>query len=131
MVVDRGTDFPPSFQEKLDSYGSDMWLFRDQVDRFTTRGLNTYRGDQREFVTMIMLTGPDSLLHSFQYITPPLRISPPDLADTKFMRCRTLHVICSPSRAIDILNNVNEWHPTIIYEPLPVRAFSRSRSSAF
>jgi hypothetical protein len=50
MIVDRGTDFPPSVQDTLVSYGSDMWIFRDQHDRVTTRGLNTYQGEHRAFV---------------------------------------------------------------------------------
>jgi len=47
MVVDRGRDFPPLIQAKLDSYGSDMWLFRDDPTRGTTKALNHYRGDHR------------------------------------------------------------------------------------
>lgn len=49
MVVDRGHDFPSSIQTKLDSYGSDMWLFRDHSDIGTTRAINTYKGDHRRF----------------------------------------------------------------------------------
>jgi hypothetical protein len=49
MVVDRGQDFPPSIQTKLDSYGSDMWLFRDHSDVGTTRAINSYKGDERRF----------------------------------------------------------------------------------
>jgi len=47
MVVDRGHDFPSHIQAKLDSYGSDMWLFRDDPTRGTTKALNHYRGDHR------------------------------------------------------------------------------------
>jgi hypothetical protein len=50
MVVDRGRDFPSHIQAKLDSYGSDMWLFRDDPTRGTTKALNYYRGDYRGFV---------------------------------------------------------------------------------
>jgi len=49
MVIDRGNDFPPSIQTKLDSYGSDMWLFRDHSDIGTTRAMNSYKGDHRRF----------------------------------------------------------------------------------
>jgi hypothetical protein len=48
MVVDKGNDFPPDIEEKLLSHGKDMWLFREQPDRGTTRSLNSYRGDTRE-----------------------------------------------------------------------------------
>jgi len=50
MVVDRGHDFPSHVQAKLDSYGSDMWLFRDDPTRETTAAMNHYRGDHRGFV---------------------------------------------------------------------------------
>jgi hypothetical protein len=50
MIVDRGHDFPSHIQAKLDSYGSDMWLFRDDPTRVTTKALNHYRGDHRGFV---------------------------------------------------------------------------------
>lgn len=47
MIVDTGHDFPKDIEEKLRSYGSEMWLFRDQPSRGTTRSLNSYRGDHR------------------------------------------------------------------------------------
>lgn len=50
MVIDRGNDFPRSIQTKLDSYGSDMWLFRDHSDIGTTRAMNIYKGDHRRLV---------------------------------------------------------------------------------
>lgn len=48
MIVDKGYDFPASIEAKLLSYGSDMWIFRDQPDRLTTRALNAYRGEHRK-----------------------------------------------------------------------------------
>ena len=47
MVVDRGYDFPADTQKKLDAYGGEMWLYRDDASRGTTRALNEYRGDFR------------------------------------------------------------------------------------
>lgn len=48
MIVDRGTDFPESVQQALDTYGSDMWIFRDQKESKTTKALNSYCGERRE-----------------------------------------------------------------------------------
>jgi hypothetical protein len=48
MLVDRGNDFPEQVQNKLDSYGQNMWIFRNQPDRGTTRALNLYHGERRE-----------------------------------------------------------------------------------
>lgn len=47
MIVDRGDDFPEPIRRKLESYGSDMWVFRDQPGKATTRALNLYRGELR------------------------------------------------------------------------------------
>ena len=47
MIIDRGHDFPAHIQAALDSYGSDMWLYRDGPSRGTTRAVNAYRGDYR------------------------------------------------------------------------------------
>lgn len=47
MIVDRGRDFPAHIQAKLASYGPDMWLFRDDPTRGTTKALNHYQGDHR------------------------------------------------------------------------------------
>lgn len=46
-IVDRGKDFPEDIQKSLETYGSDMWLFRDDPDRVTTRAANIYRGEFR------------------------------------------------------------------------------------
>jgi len=108
MVIDRGHDFPPSIQTKLEEYGSSMWTFRDQPDCCTTRALNSYKGDHR----------------SFGYLTPRIRITPHDLKGTRLARSTTLHFICSPSRAATIVSEIKEmdgWFPTTIYEPIPDR----------
>lgn len=47
MIVDRGHDFPEHIQRRLDSYGEEMWLYRDDLSRDTTKALNEYRGDHR------------------------------------------------------------------------------------
>ena len=61
---------------------------------------------------------------SFEYLTPRIRITPHDLADTPLARPQYLHFICSPSRARAIMADVEQlrpWSPTTIYEPIPVR----------
>jgi len=105
MTVDRGHDFPQYAQEKLNSYGAGMWRFRDGAHG-TTRALNLYRGDVR----------------GFEYLTPRIRITPKDLAPENLSDY--LHFICSPARAKSIMDEVDEiegWHPTTIYEPIPDR----------
>ncbi|KAI0699403.1 Ribokinase-like protein [Cytidiella melzeri] len=108
MIVDRGHDFPEDIERKLDSYGREMWFYRDDPSRGTTRALNEYRGEFR----------------GFQYLTPRVRITPKDLANTPYERPATLHFICSPARAATILSEVRAvegWSPITIYEPIPDR----------
>ncbi|KAI0824594.1 Ribokinase-like protein [Trametes gibbosa] len=108
MIIDRGDDFPVHIQSALDTYGEDLWLFRDNQGRDTTRALNAYRGE----------------LRGFEYLTPRIRITPHDLSGTKLARPRILHFICSPSRASEIMAEVKQddsWHPTTVYEPIPDR----------
>ncbi|KAJ7507564.1 Ribokinase-like protein [Mycena galericulata] len=108
MIIDRGSDFPPSMESKLAEFGDDMWVYRNQPAG-TTRALNTYRGEDNR---------------SFDYITPRIRITPLDLQGTRLEKPTTLHFICSPSRASAIMAEVQqipEWNPTVIYEPIPDR----------
>ncbi|TFK93922.1 Ribokinase-like protein [Polyporus arcularius HHB13444] len=108
MIIDRGHDFPTHIQDALNAYGPDMWHFRDHPNRGTTRALNAYRGEHR----------------GFEYLTPKLRITPRDLMDTKLSHPRVLHFICSPTRAAAIMSEVkqvDDWHPTTVYEPIPDR----------
>jgi len=129
MVVDRGYDFPLSMQTELDSYGSDMWLFRDHPDIGTTRAINSYKGELRRFcgdlyVLFAATCEPEAIgFFSFAYLTPRIRIMPKNLTNTKLAQPAVLHFICSPARAASILSEVREvdgWFPTTIYEPIPV-----------
>lgn len=48
MIVDKGKDFPDDVEQQLLSYGRDMWAFRPQPERGTTRALNSYLGEHRK-----------------------------------------------------------------------------------
>lgn len=131
MIIDRGHDFPSHIQEALDAFGSDMWLFRDDPKRETTRALNAYRGEYRGYVGDFLRLAQNyamiSVLNhpsSFDYLTSRLRITPDDLKNTKLARPDVIHFICSPSRAAVILSEIKQdegWRPTTVYEPIPVR----------
>lgn len=62
---------------------------------------------------------------SFEYLTPRIRITPNDLPIVNVSKPTTLHFICSPTRAAEIVKEVDQvegWSPITIYEPIPVRA---------
>jgi len=64
---------------------------------------------------------PDVPYTSFEYTTPRIRLTPHDLDG---IRPASIHFICSPTRAIQILSEIREiegWNPTTIFEPIPVR----------
>ncbi|TFK27074.1 Ribokinase-like protein [Coprinopsis marcescibilis] len=107
MIIDKGHDFPADIESQLLQYGKDMWSFREQPGHGTTRALNSYKGE----------------LRNFEYLTPRIRITPNDLLRLK-IKPKTLHFICSPTRAGEIVSEVQQvegWTPTTIYEPIPDR----------
>ncbi|KAF6762757.1 Ribokinase-like protein [Ephemerocybe angulata] len=108
MVVDKGKDFPEEIEKQLLGYGRAMWAFRQQPASGTTRALNSYLGEHR----------------NFEYLTPRIRITPKDLPSVGISKPATLHFICSPARASEIVSEVEQvegWSPTMIYEPIPDR----------
>ncbi|KAG1863314.1 Ribokinase-like protein [Suillus tomentosus] len=108
MIIDRGNDLPQDMQNRLLTYGSDIWHFRDDTNRLTTRSRNSYKGQFR----------------GFEYITPRIRLTPRDLERTRLTRPASVHFICSPTRALQIVSEiqeVEEWNPTTIFEPIPDR----------
>ncbi|CAE6419714.1 unnamed protein product [Rhizoctonia solani] len=110
QIVDRGIDFPATVQDELDHYGSDMWHFRDQSENKTTRAVNRYTGELRDF----------------DYLTPRIRLTPKDLTGTPLESPRQIHFICSPTRASQIMHDADtygtkDWKPFTIYEPIPFR----------
>jgi len=47
------------------------------------------------------------------------------LAGTPLSHPASVHFVCSPKRALQILSEIQEiegWNPTTIFEPIPVRA---------
>ncbi|GAA5862695.1 hypothetical protein JCM8547_003515 [Rhodosporidiobolus lusitaniae] len=111
ILVDRGNDWPKEVEEELGQYGRKMWIMRDKPDEPTTRALNLYTGEHRDF----------------EYLTPRTRLEPRDLPS----RLRTssyLHFVCSPTRALVIhsqllppFNSTPSWRPKLVYEPIPDR----------
>lgn len=126
MIVDRGHDFPAWVQDSLESYGTAMWLFRNQVNLETTKAVNIYRGDFRGCDLVFLSATYILRSSSFNYLTPRVRLTPKDLPSTSLSDPKYLHFICSPQRAAEILSEVQQidgWAPICIYEPIPVSLF--------
>ncbi|KAL4075809.1 Ribokinase-like protein [Scleroderma citrinum] len=124
MIIDRGNDFPQDIQDKLISYGADMWHFRDHDNRGTTRALNAYRGDHRGLTRFSSYLSTARLIVIFQYLTPRIRLTPRDLRETRLTWPAVIHFICSPVRALQVISEIEQvdgWKPITIYEPIPYR----------
>lgn len=106
MLVDKGEDFPSGLEEKLLSFGEDMWYFRTREGP-TTRAVNKYVGQNKRF----------------EYLTSTIQVYPNDLnGKQSFEQPKRLHFVCSPKRALEIIseiNSVQNWDPLTIYEPIP------------
>lgn len=74
MIIDKGVDFPQEIDAALKTYGESMWFFREQPDAATTRALNTYTGDHREYVPAALHT---AILPLHTHHSPASNISPP------------------------------------------------------
>ncbi|BGP40466.1 hypothetical protein JCM10449v2_004428 [Rhodotorula kratochvilovae] len=93
IVVDRGSDWPDKVEEELRAYGEEMWEFREKPGEPTTRALNLYTGEHRDF----------------QYLTPRTRLEPKDLPP-RLRTAQYLHFL-SPGA----------FSPSLVYEPIPDR----------
>ncbi|KAI8941714.1 hypothetical protein NX059_002921 [Plenodomus lindquistii] len=113
-VVDCGSDFPPELRQVIAHWDSGVVL-RETPDRPTTRGWNSY--GEHEY-------------RAFRYLTPKLRIDHHALVGTPLIWARSFHLICSPLRCIDLIQNIlalrqqesnaqSHQRPLFIWEPVP------------
>lgn len=121
MTIDRGSDFPQAIQDKLNTFskGSNgLWRWRERKQGGTTRAVNIYRGEQR----------------GFEYLSEKIRLDPIHLLEEAAPSGnvsgnlpRFIHFICSPQRALQIVDQVDElqdhWNdrkrPKLVWEPIP------------
>ncbi|KAH7371435.1 Ribokinase-like protein [Pyrenochaeta sp. MPI-SDFR-AT-0127] len=113
-IVDCGSDFPPELRQFIAQWDTGV-LIRETLDRLTTRGWNGY-GDNEH--------------RAFRYTTPKLRLDHQSLADTPLLWSKSFHLICSPLRCIDLVENIlalrsqqasagPNTRPLFIWEPVP------------
>ncbi|KAK4662995.1 hypothetical protein QC763_601275 [Podospora pseudopauciseta] len=123
MIIDCGSDFPPSLSAHLSSWQTSA-VFRHNADRLTTKGYNGYSNPL------------DPSHRSFRYLTPKRRLTTDDLASLSpvLLTTKSLHLICSPLRCQELVTTFlsarkryynhqrpSEEHtrPVIIWEPVP------------
>ncbi|EPS36602.1 hypothetical protein H072_9832 [Dactylellina haptotyla CBS 200.50] len=107
-IVDAGNDFPDDIRTELQRWDTKLVL-RENLDRQSTRGWNSY--------------GPADF-RSFKYLTPKLRLTPLDFANTPLIDSSSFHLICSPGRCNEIVDSISSLRtssksPILIWEPVP------------
>lgn len=111
-VVDIGNDCPADILKALHSWNTGG-IFRYDGTRKCTRGWNGY--------------GPNEF-RDFKYLTPKKRITVSDLELHPYMlRSKSFHLICSPERCEQVLNELDEMttkfgihtNSVIAWEPIP------------
>jgi sugar/nucleoside kinase (ribokinase family) len=130
ILVDRGSDWQKKVEEELETYGREMWHYREKPEELTTTALNLYTGEHRGsslfslfhpctlalsiypptpakhcFPNFFLLFPGDltfsSFLPDFKYLTHRARLEPIDLPPS-LRTARYLHFVCSPTRALVI-----------------------------
>ncbi|KAK6346716.1 hypothetical protein TWF696_006830 [Orbilia brochopaga] len=109
-IVDAGSDFPAEIMRELQRWETNM-IIRETPERQTTRGYNVYGpGDYR----------------AFEYLTPKKRLTPADLVEPSLVDALSFHLICSPTRCIQIVNELLSLRtdsvteaPLLVWEPVP------------
>ncbi|KAF2473002.1 Ribokinase-like protein [Lindgomyces ingoldianus] len=113
-IVDCGSDFPPELRETIARWDTSC-LIRETPHRLTTRGWNGYGEHEHR---------------AFRYTTPKLRLDHHALANTQLLWSKAFHLICSPARCIDLVDNIlalrgqsrdvgSKTRPLFIWEPVP------------
>ncbi|KAK0745029.1 Ribokinase-like protein [Apiosordaria backusii] len=123
MIIDCGSDFPPSLSSHLSSWDTSA-IFRHTPSRLTTRGWNGYNNPS------------DPSHRSFGYLTPKRRLTAGDLSGLSpvLLTTKAIHLICSPLRCQELVNEFlaarkryfrsvgkgEEYsRPVVIWEPVP------------
>ncbi|KAF9730926.1 hypothetical protein PMIN01_10884 [Paraphaeosphaeria minitans] len=112
-IVDCGSDFPAALRETIADWDTGV-LMRETPDRLTTRGWNGYGENEHR---------------AFRYTTPKLRLDHHALANTHLLWSKSFHLICSPLRCIELVENIlalrNQSEkaqspcPLFVWEPVP------------
>lgn len=110
QIVDTGIDFDENTIQTLESYEYDksnrMFILRQDPSKPTTRALNKYTGQRREF----------------KYLTARHKLHLADYVGVGVNEVRYIHSVCNPERQTAIMKearNLGWQNVTYIYEPLP------------
>lgn len=110
-IIHKGFDYPKEIDDQINRLNISL-VTKLHADKHTTRGLNTFgENDHRDF----------------EYIHPIIRATTDDFPDDWIRSVEILHLICSPERAIEIIDQWNQRQVDLnafgktkfLWEPLP------------
>ncbi|CEP11857.1 hypothetical protein [Parasitella parasitica] len=110
-IIHKGFDYPKEIDDQINQLNISL-VTKFHSDKHTTRGLNTF-GDNDH--------------RDFEYIHPIIRATTDDFPDDWIKSVKILHLICSPERAIDIIDHWKQRELDLealektkfLWEPLP------------
>lgn len=109
----EGFDFPPDVAKEIKSWCT-RCLRVQTPERLTTKGLNTYNsaGDRSKFGAFFEMTDINDWrpYKVFHYLSPKRRLDHTDLQG-RLLDSKTYHLICSPSRCIEMVKGILEARP--------------------
>ncbi|ORX40076.1 Ribokinase-like protein [Kockovaella imperatae] len=112
MILDyESSSFPDHMASQLQTYGEEMWLFRERQDNMaTTKAVNKYYKETR----------------LFEYLNTPILNTPNSLVKTRLARPppQIIHFVSLVNRALVVLSEVEDlredgWDPKLFWEPEP------------
>lgn len=108
MIIHKGLDFPSNIFDELQNYSSSLFTFiSDAAHPKTTRALNTYSNERRDFA----------------YLTPKRQVRLSEIYSAKSRPPTFVHLVCSPIRMMQLLHErkkcFSHWDPFWIWEPVP------------
>ncbi|KAF1811773.1 Ribokinase-like protein [Eremomyces bilateralis CBS 781.70] len=109
-IVDAGSDFPVELREEINRWRTSC-VFRETPDRLTTRAWNGYMENE---------------YRAFKYLTEKIRLDHTSLSP-RLLKSKSFHLICSPARCIDLVENILKLRntseelprPIFVWEPVP------------
>lgn len=135
-VIHLGSDFTDRLHKEILSWETNS-LFIPTPDRPTTRATNLYfaAGHRGRYIKLDKNSRLMRLGKVFEYVTEKIQIEP-TLLDREQLFSKTFHLICSPTRCIEIVNglldardkaivpelqakNTTKMRPIFVWEPVP------------
>ena len=125
-MLNAGPDFPVSVRSWL-SHLNITTIIREREDRQTTIGIVSYPDADYQSIPSQFQIVTNSKVRRFRFVTPLRKVTSTDLTSTPLLFAKSLHLMCSPSEAEDMISGLKKSRmdkginekPLILWEPQP------------